>query len=282
MNQILASSSTAQVSSGAIGGMFLSMVFAILGPILLLIIWRMKKKSNLMPALTGAVTFIVAALVLENIPKYFLFSGTNTVSEYVLNHAWAYTLAGALLAGIFEECGRFVAFRFFLKNHTVKKTAITYGIGHGGIECIILLGLGMVSNLSMAFAINSGAISALMENIPAEQLTAYENIITTLTTATFGTFLLGMWERIFAVLFHIALSVLVFAGVKEKSKFYLFPLAILLHAGLDVFAALYQFGVLALPVTELCITLFSCACAFFAYRVYRGLVTVEVKTDAMF
>ncbi|MCI5873958.1 MAG: YhfC family glutamic-type intramembrane protease [Clostridiales bacterium] len=272
MNQILA---TAQVSSGAIGGMVLSMIFAILGPILLLIVWRIKKKCNLMPALVGAVTFIVAALVLENIPKYFLFSGTNTVSEYVLSHAWSYALAGGLLAGIFEECGRFVAFRFFLKKHTARETSLTYGIGHGGIECIVLLGLGMVSNLSMAFAINSGALTAIMENIPAEQLAVYESVVSTLTTATFGLFLLGIWERIFAVLFHIALSVLVFAGVTEKSKFYLFPLAILLHAGLDIFAALYQFGMITLPVTELFITLFSCVCAFFAYRVYRSLGTEQ-------
>lgn len=266
-----ASLPAAQVSSGAIGGMVLSMVLSILGPILLLIIWRIKKKCNLMPALAGAVTFIAWALVLESIPKYFLFAGTNAVSEYVLSHAWAYALAGGLLAGIFEECGRFVAFRFFLKNHSTKETAVTYGIGHGGIECIILLGLGMISNLSMAFAINSGALSVIMENIPTEQLAAYEGIVSTLTTATFGLFLWGIWERIFAVLFHISLSVLVFAGAKNKSRFYLFPTAILLHAGLDIFAALYQFGVISLLATELFIALFSCVCAFFAYRIYRGL-----------
>ncbi len=273
MNQIPVILLTAQVSSGAVGGMALSMVLSILGPILLLILWRIKKKCNLMPALTGAVTFIVAALVLESIPKYFLFADANTVSGYILTHAWAYALVGGLLAGIFEECGRFIAFRFFLKNHSTKETAITYGIGHGGIECIIVLGLGMFSNLSMAFAINSGAFTVIMENIPAEQLSAYEGIMSTLTTATFGLFLWGIWERIFAVLFHIALSVLVFAGAREKSRFYLFPLAILLHAGLDIFAALYQFGVITLPLTELFITLFSCVCAFFAYRIYRGLST---------
>ena len=271
MNELLTNQAAAQVSSGAIGGMILSMVFAILGPIILLVIWRIKKKCNLMPALAGALTFIIAALVLENIPKYFLFSGTNAVSEYVLGHAWAYSLSAALLAGIFEECGRFVTFRFFLKNHTTRETAITYGIGHGGIECIILLGMGMISNLSLAIAINSGALPVLLETLPAEQAAAYESVIATLTGSTFGLFLWGIWERIFAILFHIALSVLVFAGATGASKRYLFPLAILLHAGLDAFAALYQFGVLSLFVTELFITLFSCGCALFAYRIYRGL-----------
>lgn len=261
------------VSSSAFAGIIFSMLFAIAGPITLLIIWCKKKKCNAMPALVGALTFIIAALVLENIPKYFLFSGTNSVSEYVLNHAWAYTLAGALLAGIFEECGRFVAFRFFLKKHTNREASITCGIGHGGIECIILIGVGMISNLSLAIAINSGTISALTANLPADQLAAYESIISSLTAATFSTFLTTIWERIFAVLLHISLSVLVFAAVNGKSRFYLFPLAILLHAGVDSFAALCQFGVLSITVTEILLALYSCACAVFAYRTYHKLNT---------
>lgn len=271
MNEVLTSQAAMQVSSGAIGGMIFSMVVSILGPVLLLIVWRLKKKCNLMPAVAGAVTFIVAALILEDIPKYFLFSGTNGVSEYILNHAWAYALTGALLAGIFEECGRFITFRWFLGNHTAKETAITYGIGHGGIECILLLGVGMISNLSLAFAINSGAIATLIGQLPADQAAAYELIAANLSASNFSLFLWSVWERIFAVLFHIALSVLVFAAVQDKSRIYLFPLAILLHAGLDIFAALYQFGVIGLPVTELLITVLSTACAFFAFRLYRRI-----------
>lgn len=271
MNEVLTSQAAMQVSSGAIGGMIFSMVVSILGPVLLLIVWRLKKKCSLIPAVAGAVTFIVAALILEDIPKYFLFSGTNGVSEYILNHAWAYALTGALLAGIFEECGRFITFRWFLGNHTVKETAVTYGIGHGGIECILLLGVGMISNLSLAFAINSGALTTLIGQLPADQAAAYELIAANLSASTFSLFLWSVWERIFAVLFHIALSVLVFAAVQDKSRIYLFPLAILLHAGLDIFAALYQFGVIGLPVTELLITVLSIACAFFAFRLYRRI-----------
>lgn len=271
MTSILATQATAQVSSGAIAGMVLSMLLCTLGPIVLLIIWRVKKKCNLMPALVGALTFIVFALILESFPKMVLLSGTNAISNYILNHAWAYALVGGLLAGIFEESGRFIAYRFFLKKHTDKVTAITYGIGHGGIESIILVGMGMLSNLSMAMLINSGALVTIMENLPAEQATAYETAIASLTSAGFGMFLWGIFERIFAILLHISLSVLVYASIKDKSRFYLFPLAIVLHAGLDVFAALYQFGTLTLPLTELCIALFASGCAVFAFRIYRNL-----------
>lgn len=258
----------ALVSSGAIVGIILSMIVTILGPIILLIVWKHKKKCGLLPALAGALTFIVAALVLESIPKYFLFAGGNALSAYILSHGWAYGLIGALLAGVFEECGRYVTIRFFLKKYTDKETAISYGIGHGGIECILLIGFGMLSNLMLAFAINGGTLALLTNGLPADQAAAYESAITTLTTAGFGTFLLGIWERIFTMIFHISMSVLVFAAAKDKSRFYFFPLAILLHTAVDIFAALYQFGSLPLIITELCIAVFSTACALFSYRIY--------------
>lgn len=262
----------ALVPASAIAGMVISMVVTLLGPILLLILWRIKKKCNLLPALAGALTFVVFALVLESIPKYLLFSGGSGVSDYILTHAWAYGLIGALLAGIFEECGRFVTFRFILKNHPNRETAITYGIGHGGIECILIVGMSMISNLMLAFMINNGTLAVLMENLPAEQGAVYDTAVTSLTTAGFGMYLWGIWERIFAMLLHISLSVLVFVAVKNKSKFYFFPIAILLHALMDFPAALYQFGFLSLPVVELLIAAISIGTALLARRVYSSSV----------
>lgn len=270
------------VSTSAIAGMILSIVLTLAGPVLLLVLWQVKqrkthfgdsscdkKEYSLIPALAGALTFIIAALVLESIPKYFLLSGGSGVSGYILTHAWAYALVGALLAGIFEECGRFVTFRYILKNYRNRETAITYGIGHGGIECMLLVGMSMISNLVLAFMINNGSLALLMESLPAEQAAAYQTAVTSLTAAGFGMFLWGIWERIFAMLLHISLSVLVFVSAKNKSKFYFFPVAVLLHTLMDVPAALYQFGLLSLGVVEVLIAAFSIGSAILAHRVYQ-------------
>ena len=52
-----------------------------------------------------------------------------------------YALYGGLAAGLFEETGRLLAFRFILKPHTARITALSYGIGHGGIEAFWVMGL---------------------------------------------------------------------------------------------------------------------------------------------
>lgn len=278
---------TTLVSNSAIAAMVISMLVTTLGPIVLLFLWRAKVKkhlkdysaapaaNSLMPALAGALTFVIAALVLESIPKSFLFSGTNAVSVYILNHAWAYTLTAALLAGIFEECGRYVTMRFILTKHTAKEASVTFGIGHGGIESILIIGIGMFSNLVLATMINNGSVAVLTNGLSPEQAALYHTSAAALAGISPGTFLIGIWERIFAVLLHISLSVFVFAAVKMKHKFYFLPLSILLHALLDVFAGLFQFGVLSVAVTEICIAVLSTGCAVLAYRVYRQLDSQE-------
>ena len=46
-------------------------IFTILGPIIILAVWCIKKKANLMPALAGAIIFLIFARVLEMIPHFF-------------------------------------------------------------------------------------------------------------------------------------------------------------------------------------------------------------------
>ena len=78
-----------------------------------------------------------------------------------------------------------------------------------------------------------------------------------------------------AICLHIALSVLVFQAVKRPGKRWLYPAAILLHAGMDVFAALYQRGVLSIWLSEGLMAAFSVPACALAFYLYRGDRTAE-------
>lgn len=43
-----------------------------------------------------------------------------------------------LIAGIFETAGRFIGLRFLLGRRQEWKNGIAYGIGHGGLEAVVL------------------------------------------------------------------------------------------------------------------------------------------------
>ena len=141
-------------------------------PVLVFLVWKFKfcRGAKLFPAVVGAVTFVVFAQVLEGVPKAIFFGGGTGVSQYVLTHAWAYTLIGCLLAGVFEEVGRYLAFRFLLKRYTNRRDAVTYGIGHGGIEAILVLGLTAINNIAIAQLVNSGSIETITNGLTGAQL----------------------------------------------------------------------------------------------------------------
>lgn len=257
------------ISNTAIIWLLVTAVLAVVIPLVLLLVWRVKTKCKMVPALCGAAIFVIFALGLESIPKVILLTGKNDLSVYILTHAWAFTFVGCLLAGVFEETGRFIAFRFLLKKYKEREVSVTYGIGHGGIEAMIIVGVNMAVFAVMAILINQGNMEAVLGTVPADQTGV---LMTTMESVSkFGpvSCLMSIGERILAIVLHISLSVVVFAAVREKGKRYMFPVAIVLHMLFDVPAAMYQAGVLSIWVCELCILLFTITIAVFAVRLYH-------------
>ena len=62
--------------------------------------------------------------------------------------------------GLFEETGRFVAFKTLLRKRKQRETSISHGIGHGGFEVMLIIGLNLVSYIMMGLMINNGSIAA--------------------------------------------------------------------------------------------------------------------------
>lgn len=256
----------------------LAIVFSVVFPAVLLIFWKKKTHAPLLPVLFGAICFALFALVLETIPKYPLFIMQNGVSAYIMSHTWAYVLAGTLLAGVFEETGRFVLFGMMKKKYRDRADSVSFGIGHGGIECVLIFGNAMLQYMVFAAMIQNGTFDSLVSQIPANIPNAEAQLATVkeqVLGLTAGGVLLSMWERVIAVTAQIALSVIVFTAVQNREKRYFYPLAILLHALLDVVPALYQRGVVSLLTCELVITVFTVALIPVAVSLYRSAAPVH-------
>lgn len=121
----------------------------------------------------------------------------------------------------------------------------------------------MISNIIVSIIINSGTAGSL--GIQAAQLTA-------LTDTAPYLFLVSGFERILAVIIQISLSLLVWFAVDRKDKWWLFPAAIMLHAIIDIPAALMQAGVTtSIFWTESIIAVSALAVAVIAVSVCRKL-----------
>jgi len=235
--------------------MAISMLAAIGLPIGLFIGLRKRLALSPVPMLAGAGVFIVFALVLESLlHRVVLHPSATGQIQLLTTHPALYVLYGIFAAGVFEETGRLVGFLILRCRFTGVRTAISYGIGHGGIEAILLVGLTMIGNIVIAVLSNAGVLTGQI----------YQPAITTLSSTAPASFLVGGVERIFAITIQLSLSILVWVAVTRRGHWWLFPLAILLHAVSDLPAACYQAGWLTIPLTESLTAVAAVAVAIYA------------------
>jgi uncharacterized membrane protein YhfC len=253
----------------------LMILCGILLPTVVATIWKIRTKEPISTILVGAAIFAVFAVGLESIPKAFLFQLDNPVSAFVMSHTWLYAVVGALLAGVFEETGRFIAFKFLLRKRTKRETAISYGIGHGGFEVIFVLVFSGIQYLTYISLINSGQFSTVVDQVRAvssDQVATIEAIAAALAAMTVSSIGITVMERVSAMLGHVAFSILVFDAARTPKKGWMFPFAIFLHAFLDFFAVLYQVGKISISpaifevLLLLVVVVFFCLTFRFVYR----------------
>ena len=211
--------------------MAISLSLAFLVPIALMIWLRVKKKANFPPFFIGMAVMLIFALVVESLIHQVV--ALTPFGKTLQGNIWLYALYGGFMAGLFEETGRYLAMKTVLKRYQGNDAnALMYGAGHGGIECIVLLGLTMVNNLIYSVMINTGNAALLTTGLPEEYLVQVQAVFTQLAETPSGTFLLGMVERLFAIVLQLGFSVLVWFGVKNR-KFWLCLLAFLCHLLVD-------------------------------------------------
>ena len=240
-------------------------------PIILLIVWKIKSKEKVMePVMVGAAAWFVFAILLKIAPAYFLYQADNPVAKAIGGNVWLSCLVAGILAGVFEETGRFLAFRFLLKKWKGRRTAISYGIGHGGFESMYI-GFQMLSLVVLGVMMSRGMADQIMSGTDEATKAMLVTQLEPYTKVTLAECLLAVFERLPAITIHLSLSVPVFAAVREKRYRYLYPLAIVLHAAFDFSTVVYQAGFLPVWGVELMLAVIAAAMAVFAAKIYRKL-----------
>ena len=211
--------------------MAISCALSFVLPIALLLYFKIKKGADLLPFFVGCAVMLLFAFILERAAHGIILG--SPAGAVIQGNLWLYALYGGLMAGLFEETGRLLAFKTVLHARQSQDiNALMYGAGHGGFEAMVILGITSINNLIYSVMINSGNTAALTESLSGDLLAQVEQVIQALSTTPSYLFLLGAVERIFAIVLHLAFSVLVWFAVKYGKRF-LYPLAIALHFAVD-------------------------------------------------
>lgn len=269
------------IEQNILNAMLQTGVLAITIPVVLIVAWKMYTKRSLVPFWVGIMVFIAFSRMLEMIPHSLFLLSSNPVSKAINGNVVLYVIYAATVAALFEETGRYLAFRFVLTKHPNKETAVTYGIGHGGIECVLVLGVTYIQYYAYGQLINSGSMDKMLSAYKdsSQSVDALNQLITNIKGVTQMTCYMADLERISAMMVQVALSILVFQAVYVAGKKYMYWVAVALHFLMDVPAALYQKGVLKLLPTEIILFVYAALVLAFGVKIYQGLKTGGTPAD---
>lgn len=269
------------IEQNILNAMLQTGLLAITIPVVLIVAWKMYTKRSFVPFWVGVMVFIAFSRMLEMIPHSLFLLSSNPVSKAINGNVVLYVIYAATVAALFEETGRYLAFRFVLTKHPNKETAVTYGIGHGGIECILVLGVTYIQYYAYGQLINNGSMDKMLSAYKdsSQSVDALNQLITNIKGVTQMTCYMADLERISAMMVQVALSILVFQAVYVAGKKYMYWVAVALHFLMDVPAALYQKGILKLLPTEIILFVYAALVLALGVKIYQGLKTGGTPAD---
>ena len=216
---------------------FISIILPVGAGILL----SVKKKGYLKPVLLGAATFTVVQF-LTRVQALNLLGMTAWYNMFAMSQPVLFALFLGATAALFEEGGRWLTMTLFMKKKHRVSDGIAFGVGHGGIEAILFVGIGMTVGL--------------LSGNPAPSSDA---------------FITGI-ERLMTMVIHISWSVMVLKSVVLKKPSWLI-LAFVLHTAVDMGAVLLgQAGIAPLWI-EGFVFVFAAAMLIYTiaeFRKYKG------------
>ena len=246
-------------------------------PIVFVILWKKRcgKSVSFGPLLIGAVGFLVTVRVLELGVHMVCIVGNNPVSRFINGNTAVFVLYGIFMAGIFEECGRYVIIRFLMKKNKNRENMVMYGIGHGGIEVWAITVMTMINLMVIAFLVQTQGMESglrslgITADMPAEVADSVAAAITMVAEFNIGVGALNVFERFCCMFLHIGLTVVVAYGIKKGQKKYLL-FAVLAHAVTDTLPALFQRGVVAMWAVELWLLACAVIMTVWGMKLYRS------------
>jgi uncharacterized membrane protein YhfC len=200
-------------------------------PLLLAVVLVRRYRAGWSLFFIGAGTFLLAQIMEIPFNRGVLSPLVESLQQG--KDTLAPMLLFALSAGVFEEGWRYVVYRWGIRKDYTWERGMLFGAGHGGMEAILLGGVTLYG-LLQAIAYRDIDLTGVL---PLEQLELAQGRLELFWSLPWYAALLGGLERMFALVIHMALSVIVLQGFVRRSSLWL-ALAIGWHAFVDAIALL--------------------------------------------
>lgn len=246
-----------------------NMVMGVVIPFGLFVYLRKNYHTARRSFIVGCMIMLVFALIFEQMVHGVVFQ--SPIGGTIRGNIWLYALYGGIMAGLFEETGRFIGIKLILKKDMDNPyNAFMYGAGHGGLEVFVILVIGNINNLVLSLLNNRGQAEGLLAPLDESVRPQLQSTFTRLITTPSWHFLLSSIERIGAITAQIALSVLIWFVVRGGRKcVHLYVLAIFLHFFMDASTAVLSYMGFSTILIEVYIWILAAIYVFIAVKIWK-------------
>ncbi len=217
--------------------------------------WLFRKYKGMFVAMSAGTLSFFISQYLVRLPLLGYLSHSDAFQGFI-SKTLGYVIVIAGSAVIIEFMMKTVILRWFVINHEDEPArTLAIGFGHGMFEAIFLVALTYINNVIFAWQINTKPISVLLEGASDQQLVL--NMIDALTQSNALFFLMIGVERLMLMFVHVALTILIYQGFKNKTKRWsLWLQALGMHLILDMAVVFLQHYHVPLLVIEAVIFVF--------------------------
>ena len=223
------------VSTGTMVAMGFTLILSAVVPLAAMLVYSiMRKKQGVVAAwFLGAAGFFVTQVIIR-IPLLSLCSLSEGFVAFAENNYVIYSILLAFTAALFELVGRYVVAKILSKNLTFTK-GFAAGLGHGGIEAMVIVGMTYITNFMYAAMINSGTIDTIIAEVEAAGVdaTSIHQLVDSLVNTPSIIFCLAGYERLLTMICHLAMTLIVFHYVAQKQDLKGIGICLIFHTILD-------------------------------------------------
>jgi len=239
-------------------------------PIVVTLWFKRRYGSTWRLWLYGALIFVLFQLI-TRVPLMIYLGvivGPIIAESTILAVGWI--AVASVTAGLVEEIGRWLGYRYLFPRVRAEHNwanGVMYGLGHGGIESIVLVGGLVLSNLLSYVFISRMDLSQMNAILSPDQAEAMLAALDQFQAMSPWMPLLGGLERILTLPVQVCLSLLVLQGFVRRERRWLW-IAILAHTVVNFVAALVASGG-NLVAAELVIAMFGAAALWSILRLRK-------------
>lgn len=250
----------------------LALVIAL--PVVAATLWKQRSRALWSSLAFGSIAFALAQLI-----RLPLLQGLSLVLNPVARSwdpaplIWINTTLLVITSGLIEEGARWLIIGRFAKNVRTWREGVMFGIGHGGIEALLFVGGSVIS--ALVLSLSAPTVLAQLEQLPPDQAAAVQTQLDALTALRWWEPLLGAWERVPAMVFHVGASLLVLLGLLRRDRRLLLA-AMTLHIGFNAIAVV-MLQIAGPLLTELAITLAALLPLWLVFRLRKPIAAAAAS-----